>query len=364
MKQVSKNKKYYNIQPILSLGCQYNLIIGERTNGKSFAVKQTILEDAIKHGRYFCYVRRWKDELKAYQVESYFDDFSNDVLSDGSSINRIRVMTNEKYETVQAVTGKIYLANFDEYGRKIRGEQIGYYFNLSAQTNYKSQSFPLAFNLVFEEFITTRGYLPNEPKNLLHLISTIFRQRSGRIFLIGNTINRTFPYLKEWGLTHVLTQKRGSIEVYTVTDGSNEVKIAVEITDNKLNNNHLAFGHNVSSITNGEWEVESFLHLEKPVEQYKKLYILFAISGYMIFRISLIEDEKQLYLYIDSWNDKIPPKSRVVQNIYNCDRMYTRGFNEAVTIYDKVVYKLLQRGKFKAENDLVGTDFCSAFGIK
>lgn len=348
----------------MDLECQYNLIIGERTNGKSFAVKRVVLEDAYLQGKYFCYVRRWKDEVKAYEVEGYFEDFCNDTSEDENTINRISDMTNGEYETIQAITGKIYLANYDDYGRKVKGRQIGYYFNLSAQTNYKSQSFPLAYNLIFEEFITTRGYLPNEPKNLLHLISTIFRQRSGRIFLIGNTINRTFPYLEEWGLTNVLTQKRESIDVYTVTDGNNSIKIAVELTDNKLNNNRLAFGKNVSSITNGEWEVDKFLHLSEPVEHYKKLYILFAVFGYMTFRLSLIKDNKELYLYIDSWNDEIPPKSRVVQNNYNCDIMYTRAFNEFVTIYDKVVYRLLQRGKFKAENDLVGTDFCSAFGIK
>lgn len=363
MKKIRKNKKYYDLTPILELDCEYNVILGERTNGKSFAVKDHILRDSLM-GKYFCYVRRWKQELKAYEVERYFSDFILDYDEDGNEIRRIYDMTNGEYTTILCTMGSIYLANEDEFGRKDRGIQIGYYFSLASQALYKSQSFPFAYNFVFEEFVTTSGYLPNEPKNLLHLISTIFRQRIGKIFLIGNTINRTFPYIKDWGLTHILQQPRGTIEIYDVSDGENTIRIAVEITDTKLNNNRLAFGKNVNSITNGEWEVDNFLHLEKRYEEYHKLYIMFAVYQYMIFRISLIREDKILFLYIDDWNEEIPEKSRVVTNSYNCSIMYSRRFQDVITIYDKTVLDLLRRGKFVFKNDLIGTDFCASFDIE
>lgn len=365
MKQISTKNKHYDIRPILDKGCQYNLIVGERLNGKSFAVKRTILQDAIQ-GKLFCYVRRWKDEIKAYAVENYFEDFVYDYDDSGNEVRRIYGMTGGLYTDILAVTGKIYFATLDDYGKKVKGQLIGYYFSLASQTSYKSQSYPQAYNLVFEEFITIGGYLPNEPKNLMHLISTIFRQRTGKIFLIGNTINRTFPYLQDWGLYHVLHQKRKTIEVYEIKndEDNNTIRIAVEITENDLKNNRLAFGKNVTSITNGEWETEQFLHLDNPLTSYHIYYQMYAIYGYMQFRISLLIEEKNPFLYIEEWKYEIPPNSRVVTNNYNCDIMYTRTFMEHVTIYDKTISYLLNRGKFRVENDLVGTDFCAAFKIK
>lgn len=356
--------KHYNIKPLLALNCQYNLLIGERTNGKSFAVKKTVLEDVLQKGHFFCYVRRWKTELKAYEVENYFQDFVLDYDEEGKEVRRISDMTNGEYTDILAITGKIYFATLDEWGKKVKGIQIGYYFSLASQGSYKSQSFPQAYNLVFEEFITTEGYLPNEPKLFLHLISTIFRTRTGRIFLIGNTINRTFPYIKDWGLDNILHQPRGTIEVYKVTDGETEIKIGVEITKNDLRNNRLAFGRNVNSITNGEWETDQYLHLDQPYNSYEILYVMYAIYQYMKFRISVLRDNDEIYLYIDNYEYDIPEDARVVTNTYNCGIMYTRTFSEVLTIYDRKILRLLKMGKVKFENDLVGTDFTSAFNIK
>lgn len=360
-----KKEKYYSLKKLYDCDCDYNLLIGQRTNGKSFAIKKKLIEDAL-HGKLFCYVRRWKKEIKGYMIERYFSDFVYDRDKDGNEYERIKDMTNGEYTCVMAQLGEIYLANVDEYGRKIKGIVIGYYFALVTQGDYKSLSYPQAWNLVFEEFISTEGYLPNEPKIFLHLVSTIFRRRRGRIFLVGNTIDRNFPYIKAWGLVNIMTQKVHTIEIYNVDDEENDihVKIAVEMTDNFKSINPLAFGADVSSIVSGEWETNQYLHLDKPYTRYKKLYIMFAISQYMIFRLSVIRDDKQIFLYVENWNDEIPPKTHIVCNEYNCDIYYSRSFNDCVTIYDKTILNLLERGKVKYENDLVGTDFTSAFNIK
>ena len=42
--------KYYSLAPILSKDAQYNIIFGERSNGKTYAILKYILDDYCKHG--------------------------------------------------------------------------------------------------------------------------------------------------------------------------------------------------------------------------------------------------------------------------------------------------------------------------
>ena len=57
--------EFYNIQPILEKKCQYNMIIGERSTGKTYAVLAIILENWWKKGEQGAYVRRWKEDYRA-----------------------------------------------------------------------------------------------------------------------------------------------------------------------------------------------------------------------------------------------------------------------------------------------------------
>ena len=82
-------QKYYNIKNLLSKNAQYNILLGERSNGKSYATKYMILwesfheldyfeflkKNKIPKKRYqFAYIRRWQDEIKGRDVELYFAD--------------------------------------------------------------------------------------------------------------------------------------------------------------------------------------------------------------------------------------------------------------------------------------------------
>lgn len=62
------------------------------------------------------------------------------------------------------------------------------------------------------------------------LYSTIDRKRGKtKLFLVGNTVSRSNPYLKEWGLDKLFRKmKPGDIEVITIKNEENDVKIAIE----------------------------------------------------------------------------------------------------------------------------------------
>ena len=54
--------KYYSLKKILSHKATYNMIIGERSNGKTFAVHEHALKKFWKDGSQLAVIRRWQDD--------------------------------------------------------------------------------------------------------------------------------------------------------------------------------------------------------------------------------------------------------------------------------------------------------------
>ena len=197
-------KKYYNIKNMLDTKAQYMMLLGERANGKSYQVKKTCLERAYKGRKdgtgLFVYLRRWREDIKIANVTSYFDDMPVDKITRG------------EYDTVTCFQGYIYFAKIED-DKITRGERIGRYCALNESERYKSNVFKGYDNMIFEEFITDNIYLNEEPTKLQHFVSTVFRDRQGTVFLVGNTLSRVCPYFAEWSLDNVLKQKQDEIDI-------------------------------------------------------------------------------------------------------------------------------------------------------
>ena len=143
-------KQYYSSAKIRKLHAQYNILLGERSNGKSYDVKFNLVTDAYKDIGEFVYVRRYSDDIKTMNVERYFTD------------TPIYDITNGEYDTVVAYRNELFFAKFDDEGNKVKGKKMGYYLSLNNDERVKSQSFPNVTSIVFEEFITDKIYLPDE----------------------------------------------------------------------------------------------------------------------------------------------------------------------------------------------------------
>lgn len=59
-------EKYYTLNNILAYNADYNIIYGERSNGKTTAVLRYALEDYIKsnYTNQLAIVRRWEEDFK------------------------------------------------------------------------------------------------------------------------------------------------------------------------------------------------------------------------------------------------------------------------------------------------------------
>ena len=118
-------KKYYDISSILATKAQYMMLLGQRSNGKSYQAKNTILKNAYDKGRKFVYLRRWKEDIKAKSVTAYFGDMP---------INKI---TKGEWEGIKAWNGEIYFYRTEE-GEEVKSKSIGRFCALNEAERYKS----------------------------------------------------------------------------------------------------------------------------------------------------------------------------------------------------------------------------------
>ena len=203
--------KYYSLNNILKLKSDFNFIIGQRANGKSYAVKKYILNDYKKTGNKFVMIRRYATDVKKQFIERYFSDF---LISE--------YVENATFITMRA--GVIYAAT-REKNKVVLLKEIGYCLALNNQIKYKSMAFNDVKTIVFEEF-NANDYLPMEVSEFFNLYSTINRAKNEvRCFFIGNAVTKFNPYVVAFNLIDAMRDmKHGDIKQYTV----NNVTIAVE----------------------------------------------------------------------------------------------------------------------------------------
>lgn len=358
-------KQFYDIKPILKTNSEYNMIIGQRSNGKSYAVKYISIYEAFNKKDFVTgerltryeigYGRRWKDELKSGDIEKYFADVP------------IKEITKGKYDKIKKYKDDLFFYTTDKEGKDIKGEHVGNVFALTSCTHYKSLTYPKIRNYIFEEFIT-QMYLPKDVENLESIISTIARLDFIRVFLIGNTINRVCPYFREWELKNALTQKQGTIDIYkkpvtrfnyeTNQFEEIEIKIALERCGEVEARGVMAFGQRAKSINGGEWECNVYPHLVGNLEEYKIFYkILYKYSDFK-FIINLLRNNKtkESTIYVYPYTKQRSPIQRIVTDEYNTSRFCT-AYLTPLTKYDKLIIDLINDGKVCFSDNLTGEEF-------
>lgn len=282
-------KKYYDISNMLSTNAQYMMLLGQRANGKSYQAKLTVLNNAFKTGRKFVYLRRWKEDIKAKAVNAYFGDMP------------IREITYGEYDGVRAWNGELFFYRRGEDDEIIKSECIGRYCALNESERYKSWTFVDYDYIIYEEFITDKLYLADEPRNLQQFVSTVARSNRITVLLIGNTLSRVCPYFSEWCLDGVLKQKQGTIEIYHYHVDDSVIDIAVEYCANTTNTNQMFFGQTAKQIITGEWDTVDVPKLPRKQYEYEKVYeVLFTYQKFSFVIELLIEPKdggKLLHIY-------------------------------------------------------------------
>ena len=137
-----KKSIYWNIQKILNTKADFNLVIGQRGNGKTFGVLKYFLQVYKKTKKRFCYVRRWEEDIKAHKMELLFTPF-RDVIDE---------LFGEQYSIIYK-NHKFLLVN--ENGTCV--DVLGYVLSVSASSHTKSVAYVNVANILYDEFIKMAG---------------------------------------------------------------------------------------------------------------------------------------------------------------------------------------------------------------
>ena len=74
---------HYNIDKIDKKDAIFNIIYGEKSNGKSYQVKhKKAVEHYLDTGKRFILLRRWREDISSLWVEQYFSDVDVSKLTD------------------------------------------------------------------------------------------------------------------------------------------------------------------------------------------------------------------------------------------------------------------------------------------
>lgn len=294
---MSSSNEYYSIEPILSNNCQYNLIIGERSNGKTYASLELIIRRWWEDGKQGAYIRRWKEDYRGKRGSQLFA-----AHADSGLISRL---TDGEWESVFFYSGKWYLAKHDENLDKLvhQDEPFCYAFALSDMEHDKSTAYPNVTTIVFDEFLTRQYYLQNEFVLFMNTLSTIIRHRNNvQIFMLGNTVNKYCPYFKEMGLKHVVNMEQGTIDVYTY--GTSKLKVAVEYckspsTKGKASDVYFAFDNpSLAMITGGVWEIDMYPHCPRKFKKTDIIFIFFIQFDDNLLQCEVVNLEDCYFLFI------------------------------------------------------------------
>lgn len=337
---MGKKTEFYSLDRIKKTDSTYNVIFGERSNGKTYAslvegVKKWVNNDGEQIG----IVRRWKEDVIGTRASGIFQ-----ALNENGEIERI---TKGKYQAVIYFARKFYLANYDDEGKAIYNDSdlLGHTFALTDTEHNKSISYPKITTIIFDEFLTKHVYLQDEFVLFMNTVSTIVRRRTNvKIYMLGNTVNRYAPYFKEMGLNRIKDMTQGDIHIYKY--GNSKLTVAVEYcaslksVDNKDNAFYFAFDNpKLEMITSGAWELDLYPHIP---EKYKPKHVMFSYFiefNDNIFHAEVVQKGDRTFTYIHEKTTAIknPDEDLIYSLEYNVKPNYSRNIYKPMNSVQKRV---------------------------
>ena len=318
--------KYYSLKNILKTNSTYNIIIGERSNGKTYACLKHGIEQYFKDGSQMAIVRRWQTDIRGNRASEIFKALlSND---------EVYKISDGKYQGIHYYGGKFYLCNYGDNGKAIYNDNdvIAYPFSLSDTEHNKSISYPNIRTIIFDEFLTRQVYLPDEFILFMNTISTIVRNRTDvKIFMLGNTVNKYSPYFDEMGVKNVREQEQGTIDIYKY--GTSKLKVAVEycksMGKSKENSFYFAFNNpKLEMIKTGAWELDIYPHCPIKYKPKDIIFTYFIEYGGEMFQAEIVNKDNHVFTFI---HEKTTPiKNENKDLIYSLDYNSKINYNRSI----------------------------------
>jgi hypothetical protein len=218
---------FYSFKRIMSYNCVFNFVPGGRAIGKTYGMKEYVINDALTTGSEFIYVRRYKEEL-AETAGLFFDDIAH--LWPKWDF-RVGVKYAEAVKKLVRTEGESERA-YDLRLKNRKWQRIGHFIAMSTYDRYKGTPFTKVRTIIVDEFILEKGatsYLPDEATKLLNFYNTVDRYKDRvRVFCLANAVSINNPYFLKWKIT---PSTDGKIQVIRDIDG--RAFMAVDFPDSK-----------------------------------------------------------------------------------------------------------------------------------
>lgn len=346
---------FYSLDKILQKNATYNIIIGQRSNGKTYSVLQYAFKRWLENGEQLAIIRRWKEDITGKRAAAIFSALNE--------CGEIYALSGGTYSGVTYWAGKFYACTYSEEGRPLYNAEtdcVAYCFALSEMEHNKSMSYPKVTTILFDEFITRKVYLNDEFIAFMNTISTIIRRRTDvKIFMLGNTVNKFCPYFQEMGLTHISRMKQGTIDLYTY--GDSELTVAVEYCEtlaySKEASSYFAFDNpKLHMITNGAWELDVYPHLPVKYKPCDIMFIFFILFDGRIFQCEMVENKDQYFIYIHEKTTELQhPESDLIYTLeYHHEINYSRNIFKPINKIQKRVQWFFETDRVYYQDNDVG----------
>lgn len=278
---------FYDVRKTLKMypDADIYMVIGKRSNGKTYSVLDYVLERYALYGEQFAYIRRFNEEIRPKWVDELFTWH----VKNGRFVYWFSKTDGPMWNSTVTKSNRIYCQKITYSDGKKQVEKdekpIGYCLSLNTWEHSKGITLPGVQTILFDEFLSREGYLPDEVNTFQQLLSSIIRSKDDvKVFMLANTVNVTSPYFTELGLYHIGEMEPGTIQQYKAADNTGEY--IVEYTNargkgGKGSDKYFNIFDNESSrmITTGQWETSTYPRLPfsaKNAEEVAKAYFMYA----------------------------------------------------------------------------------------
>lgn len=354
-----KDNKHYNLDKTLEQypDAQYYMIIGERSNGKTYAVLKHGLEKYFADGSELAIVRRWDTDYKGRRGQQMFASLE----CNENGENTIYELSGGEWDSAYYYGARWYLARHEDDGTIVKSDfPFCYAFAISQQEHDKSTSYPKVRTILFDEFLTRSAYLPDEFILFMNTLSTIIRNRDDvTIFMCGNTVNKSSLYYKEMGITNIKNMKQTDIDVYTY--GESNLKVVVEFSDspdkNKKSNVYFAFNNPKLSMITGKgnvWEMDIYPHCPIKYKPKDILFIYFIHYEGDLLQCEIVRKDDLYFTFIHVKTTELQNEKTDI--VYSADYSPRPNFRRRLTRptdeLDTKILSFFQRNKvFYQDNE-------------
>ena len=249
-----KENEYYDTSKILAEGSTYNIVIGQRSNGKTYGFLEDALDEYCKNGHPSVYVRRYDESITTSNIFKLCTPHTNSLT----------IMSEGRWNAFEYKARTFYPVRISEKGAvEERGAPFLYCVGLNSWEHKKGQDRGFVKFIIFDEFLTRDTYLTDEYAKFMNLLSSFIRDRTGTlIIMLGNTVNKFCPYFNKFKI-NMKDIKQGFIYNFRYGETTMSLEYCKQSNNtSKVNKKYFDFPEKqLDMIKSGYWEICSYPRL-------------------------------------------------------------------------------------------------------